>query len=39
MNIRGLPFAQDQNPFVLILLTMLIIGGVMLFVFKIKRWF
>ncbi|MEK7533988.1 MAG: magnesium transporter CorA family protein [Patescibacteria group bacterium] len=39
MNIQGLPYAQGNSSFVILLTIMFIIGGGMLFVFRLKRWF
>ena len=39
MNIQGLPFAHDASSFAILLTIMFIIGGSMLIVFKLKRWF
>jgi len=39
MNIQGLPYAQGDSSFVILLTIMLIVGGGMLFVFRLKRWF
>lgn len=39
MNIRGLPVAEDQFVFILLLILMFGISAGMLIVFKLKRWF
>lgn len=39
MNIRGLPVAEDQFVFILLVILMFGISAGMLIVFKLKRWF
>lgn len=39
MNVKGLPVAEDQMVFILLMVLMLVISAGMLIAFKFKRWF